>query len=225
MLTSLILQWLLFTTTLLFNPSYCFSACDEIDITFVIDVNSIIANSENIISFITKIIENGSSEHAGFSAVIYGHNIPSHQKIKIISLHDTKSATQRKKAEQAIDDALQNAFKKIKSAQTTSASVKSIDLVPAFKIATDQSRPKTTSVRQRRLGYDPNDSKQTVMGQHDGQQIYFVFDHNNDLLDETSDVDICELFRHLDANQIKNDDEAPYFLLGRPFKQRQIENV
>eukprot|EP01084_Bolivina_argentea_P262600 444137_1 len=91
------LLWILFT--LLFNTSAGFSACDEIDITFVIDTDSIIANSEGIIKFITSVVSSGSSEQAGFSAVIFGHNIPINQKIKLISLHDTKSATQRHQAE------------------------------------------------------------------------------------------------------------------------------
>merc|ERR1712176_368777 len=38
-------------------------------------------------------------------------------------------------------------------------------------------------------------------------------------------VDICELFHHLNTNQIKNDDEAPYFLMGQSFSDQQIANI
>ena len=241
MQSHLIFQFLLLSILLFLNPSHCFSACDEIDITFVIDVDSIIANGDNVKAFITKIIWSGSSEHTGFSAVIYGDNIPNHQRIKLISLHDTKSDTQRQDAENKVESILEGAFKNIKS--NKDVSVKSIGLVPAFKIATDQSQPKTLSMRQRRLGYNPKTKHQRVMGKHDGQvqfshisacmythhyfvqRVYIIFDHHNLLLDNSNDVDICELFHHLDTNQVLNDDEAPYFMMGQAFDHQQIKEV
>eukprot|EP01083_Nonionella_stella_P272913 925717_1 len=313
-----ILQFLLFNS-LFWNGVDCFSACDEIDIAFVIDTDSVIANSEGVIKFVTNVISSGSSEHSGFSAVIYGHNIPIDQKIKIVSLHDTKDATQREAAEKAVENVLRKAFDSIKSISSPAHSAyasarqsvlpqyynaprkqwtkqhrqethealdtirdshaffcrvsegsqlllesgisvsdstennedeehntnddreddeddyddthddkqnndnhddaddkndndrndeddmpseddtstddnekepgtvegsatqtKSIDLVPAFKIATGQSRPHHAGNRKLKLGYDPSDT--SVIGDHDNQQVYIIFDHNNKLL-------------------------------------------
>eukprot|EP01083_Nonionella_stella_P064514 168206_1 len=286
-----IFQSLLLLNSLLFNGGHCFSACDEIDIAFVIDTDSVIANSEGVIKLVTNVILSGSSEHSGFSVVIYGHNIPIDQKIKIVSLHDTKDATQREAAEKAVDNVLRKAFDNIKSISSpvshssyasarqgvsdnedeednndrknndqnddndnddqnddnrndadatnedetdennkepdtvegSATQTKSIDLVPAFKIATGQSRPHHEGNRKLKLGYDPSDT--SVIGDHDNQQVYIIFDHNNKLLRSDNDVDICALFHHLDTNQIRNDDEAVYFMMGQSYTQDDIEAI
>ena len=251
----------LFTILLLLHIKciYSFSACDEIDITFVIDTDSIIANADGVRKIITSIIWSGSSEHSGFSAVIYGDNIPINQRIKIISLHDTQSVTQRQMAEKAVDAKLKDAFKNIQSVrsfddrdnnnnneddqddnkyanmgndrrllrykQVDNGDTKSIGLVPAFKIATGQSRPHHKGNRKARLGYSNDDES---VGNHDNQQVYFIFDYKNKLLtdnDNDNNADICQLFNHLDTNAIKNDDEAPYFLMGSTYTHSQIDRI
>eukprot|EP01084_Bolivina_argentea_P270872 460698_1 len=299
---------ILFFISLLVINTDAFSACDEIDITFVVDTNNVIHNTDAVIEFIVSIINDGSSEQTGFSAVIYGSNIPIHQKIKIISLHDTKSATQRHKAEQKIDNKLKTAFNNIISVATkTNAAyisindqydesdddpkpdkhkpkisgkknikynddsdpfhpvekwtknvakpesessavkqqdtkkskskskdrdnsyengqkTKNIALLPAFKIATGQSQPKSEGSRMERLGYDPSDK--SILGNHDNQQVYIIFDHYNKILKGPSaDVDICKLFHHLDTNEIANDDEAAYFMLGTDYSKGEIHSV
>lgn len=211
---------------------------------------------------ITSIIWSGSSEHTGFSAVIYGDNIPTNQRIKIISLHDTQSVTQRQTAEKAVDAKLRNAFRNIQSVanfddrnhdnneddqddnkyadmgndrrrrllmmdykQDDVGDTKSIGLVPAFKIATGQSRPHHRGDRKAKLGYSQDDKS---IGDHDNQQAYFIFDHRNRLLsdnDNDNNADICQLFHHLDNNAIENDDEAPYFLMGSTYTQSQVDSI
>ena len=36
---------------------------------------------------------------------------------------------------------------------------------------------------------------------------------------------MCELFRHLDSNQIHDDDEAPFFTFGQKFGGKQIDHI
>eukprot|EP01084_Bolivina_argentea_P294639 507024_1 len=192
-----LLNIIIFSLLILLNivPIYSFSACDEIDITFLIDSDSIISDSSNsIIKFITSIIWSGSSEHSGFSVAIYGNTIPIDQHIKIISLYDTQSTIIRSKEEQLVSLKLSQTFSKIKNSNSES---KSINVLPAFKIATDQSVPKHLYNRKKELGYNLKDS---TIGNHDGQKIYFIFDYKNKLLKKINKDLLCNLFYHLDSN-------------------------
>ena len=74
-----------------------------------------------------------------------------------------------------------------------------------------QSRPQHTGARKEKLGYDSDDPS---IGDHDNQQVYIIFDYKNKLLQLDDDKILCDLFHHLDHNQIENDDEASYFMMG-----------
>ena len=79
-----------------------FSACDEIDITMVIDVASILSDSEGLLQFITDIIGSGSSERSAFSAVVYGDQLPVTQRIKMVTLLSTQPEMVRKNAKKQV---------------------------------------------------------------------------------------------------------------------------
>ena len=55
--------------------TYALSAC-EIDVTFIIDYETIIHEQDEVVEFISSIIDSGSAENTGFSVVVYGDGIP-----------------------------------------------------------------------------------------------------------------------------------------------------
>ena len=73
---------------LLITPIFSYSACDDINIQFIIDTDSIINNSDNVENFIQYEIWNGSSEYSAISVTLYGDHITYDNSI-IINLSDT----------------------------------------------------------------------------------------------------------------------------------------
>ena len=195
--------------------------------TFVIDTDTIIHDSESVIQLISTIIKDGSSEQTGFSVVIYGDDIPSDLKIALITLEETQNVTQRMKAEAQVDETLDDAFNLIIAHNEDSikheSDFKSVSLLEAFKIGVKQHMPKRDLKYKEKLGYSVKD--QTI-GSHDDQRVYFVFDNDNNLLYKDKDMaQMCQLFKHLDDNHIKNDDESIHFMFGMEFDAYDIRNI
>ena len=74
------------------GPVQSYSACDDIDIIFLVDKASMVHNSEEISDFIHDVIHHGSSEHAGFSMYLYGSDIKAVEEIQLLDTFDTHRA-------------------------------------------------------------------------------------------------------------------------------------
>ena len=205
---------LLIVVYALFESSKSLSTCEETDIVFIIDTDSIVNNGNTIIDFITSIIWSGSSEHSALSVVLYGEDIPNNQQTHVITLTDTHKIPQRERLERKTIDVLEKAFNKIdsyverKQKKRNSKISKSVSLLDAFKIAKQENKPNHIHKAKRNLKYldlsQPSKSSTKT--------AYFIFDAFDKLITERQNI-LCQLF-----NNIKNNkDESIHILLGHPY--------
>ena len=220
---------ILFVVLIFLTPIRSLSACDEVDVTFIVDTDSIIESGENVIDFITSIIWSGSSEYSGFSVLIYGNSIPSDIKnLNIVTLKETQNVHQRNKEEEIIVDILEKAFDKIENAANIGIDYHqemrdNVKILDAFKIATEQNGEQHQHRKKEIFGdkYSENN-----IGSHDDDKIYFIFDYYNKLITSISDEieieninhDICHLFSHF-----KNKNEQSiHFIMGHKIELIEI---
>eukprot|EP01084_Bolivina_argentea_P294636 507020_1 len=198
--------------------------------------SSIVQNGDNIIDFIASIVWSGSSEYSAFSVVLYGDLIPKDiDNINIISLTQTVNIHQRQEEETLIINKLENTFKQIESLSKIKIDfpeMKSIKLLDAFKQATTQPSVKHKHKKKEMFG---EEYKNNNIGKHDGDKAYFIFDYDNKLLIspyneielnnyqiKNSNDDMCEIFNHLNNNDMHNNDESIHFIMGRDIDELDI---
>ena len=136
------------------NPLYAFSSCDDVDIIFLIDTESIIYNGDNIKQFIKSIIWDASSEQSGFSFILYG-DIPSDQRPLIIDLDDNYDIHSRQFEERRIMKRLSRVFKDVQNNfGANNTEIKTVPIQRAFNIAQGQNKPNRTHQKKRKLESD-----------------------------------------------------------------------
>ena len=168
------------------------SVCDEVDILFVIDDESILANGgDDIIEFIDYIALRESGEFAGFSVGVYGEKIPMDFPEILINLVDTEALHQRTPLIEGMKRNLTAYFAEIVSNVESDGEFQTVTLSEAFDAMTTQPEPQRQHLKRERICGEDRDCE---MGLHDDSKRVFVFDLSNDLV-----VD-------LNANSIPNDD-------------------
>ena len=128
------------------GPARSFSACDDVDVLFIVcvlssgahaspnmflfaiqvDTASVIHASEELLTFIDSIVMDGSSEDAGFSVVLYG-DVPEGMDISLVSLEETECIHRRKTLEAAFISNLTSAFAAILDDDHVTRSVDLLD--------------------------------------------------------------------------------------------------
>eukprot|EP01083_Nonionella_stella_P212534 767416_1 len=142
---SIILYIAIICNIYLFTSTSAVSACDEIDITFIVDKETILNLPGDVSEFITAIIDRGSAEHAGFSVVLYGDNLEATQNTQLITLEETTPITARNAQEAQVKHKLETSFHNIdlfdihhRTHPKINIKTKSIKLLDAFQQATKQ---------------------------------------------------------------------------------------
>eukprot|EP01084_Bolivina_argentea_P271260 461495_1 len=194
------------------------SACDELDIIFIIDSYCILDAKalDNTQLYISNIIQKGSSEHSAFSVILYG-DIPVDQKIQIVDLKDTASITYRPNEEKYIlsrINAVSNAFD-ISTRQMSRW--KHVPLYIALELASSQQIIQKTSVKKYKIGSGSNDKS---MSFRDGNIIYFIFNHNHKLA-HIYDT-LCKFFDDVKRDK---DRESVHLVLGQKFKEISLHSI
>eukprot|EP01084_Bolivina_argentea_P318208 551807_1 len=211
---------------ILFAHIHANSVCDEVDILFVIDDESIIANGADIIDFIAYIAEHECSEYAGFTVNVYGSQIPQDLPNILLSLKETEFVHQRRPLIQKIRGKLGGYFDQI-TKSTDDSNNKQIELLDAFHTLSAQPQPAREPHKRKLCGDDPN----CQISLHDDTQRIFVFDHKNTLsIDRNQELfskwseqyelnpdnagkytmvdsnkEICALFKYLEDNTNKGE--------------------
>eukprot|EP01084_Bolivina_argentea_P173262 300100_1 len=182
------------------------SACDDIDIIFLLDQDSITHNFENVLAFIESIIHDGSSEYSAFSAYIYGNEVNDLE----INLLDTFDTFRSNKSD-IIATQLKQTFQQIVASQKNNngLATRKISLIEAFNVASQQQQPFRT--HKKRNKFNTAKYKKHNIGGADDDNKYFIFDYYNTLLssiDESDDV--CKLYKYITDKQ----DESIHFIFG-----------
>eukprot|EP01084_Bolivina_argentea_P055291 101386_1 len=181
-----------------------FSVCDEVDVTIFVDTDSIINHSDNIIKLISKLAIYGTSEHAGFSVIVYGNNnIPNDLDINILQLSETSTITVREEQESLITSKLTTKFNEIKNIVNTNT--KSVTLLTAFDAANSQTKPNRDHQRTTEVNI-------AGLGSHDDDDEYLIFNYNVNnqfVSDQNSIKTICDVLKLK-----QNKQGTIHFLLG-----------
>eukprot|EP01084_Bolivina_argentea_P187120 322394_1 len=196
---------------LVIDPVYSLSACDDVDVNFLIDIDSIKNKGEDIEQLIKSIIWDGSSEYSAFSVVLYGENIPnSIENVKVIELDDNVNINQRGDEEQRIIAQLDIVFNEI-SQNANTANTKTVSLRNAFNMVNEQHHPVRTHKKRELLsGYH--------VALFDDENAFIIFDYENKLLSPENNDDLCFL---LDHNE-KTNEETIHFLLGQSYDEISV---
>eukprot|EP01083_Nonionella_stella_P150461 479345_1 len=202
---------LLWTSTV-----HSYSACDEVDITFIIDAESIISYHREIIQFMKMIANHGSAEYTGYSVFVYGALPKALGRIELLTLKETQSMPTRSKLAYDIEYRLRRPFRTIRNGGSPGRT-SHVDVVTAFRHALRQRRPFHAGGRKKKLGYEPDDKS---IGNHDGRHIYIVFDYNNRIIRDSRFGDMCALFDRLDRHRIYHRDQKIHFMLGQNYDPR-----
>lgn len=208
------------------NPTYGFSACDDVDVLFVVDTDSIMHASDRVLSLIDSIVLHGSSEDAGLSLAIYG-DVPVGMDTLVVSLDETECIHRRETLEAAFIANLTSAFAAVQESNET----RYVDLLDAFASATSQHKPQRKHHKRQVLAADSYS-----LGDQDDENEIFIFDFFNlllpldDLETDLSHLDIgaptlvnrsdalCVLLDH-DAT---HDDETMHFMLGQEYDRLDL---
>ena len=92
------------------------SACDEVDVVFVIDAASMEHNGANIVRLMDSVVVNASSEFAGFSAVIYGDDLPRSLDPVLYRIDATKHIAHRRETQRVVHEAMERSLESIEAA-------------------------------------------------------------------------------------------------------------
>eukprot|EP01083_Nonionella_stella_P251268 867101_1 len=169
------------------NHLNAFSACDPVDVYFVIDTHSIYHYSDAIIELINEVILRGSSEETGFSVIVYGQNVPysadstadstaSADSFMLLSANTNAQVKNRQTLAATTKALLATEFMKIHSARWDETKG-DIGIETAMTKATDEasSRDKTARLHQNR------DLHGSDVGLNEDEDVFFVFDYWNTL--------------------------------------------
>eukprot|EP01084_Bolivina_argentea_P285605 489806_1 len=190
-------QNMLLVLVLLLHCINALSVCDDIDVTFIIDQDTVVNNLDNLITFIDGIIEDGSSEHSAFSVVLYGDDMPAKDiGLLSIELSDTFGKHRSHKSS-TIKDHLINVFSNITAPIVSTSPKISVSLDAAFIEATKQSQPTRNYAKKTRFATEKY--KKHKIGARDDNKVYFIFDNNDKLLKANGDENMCKLFEFIDG--------------------------
>jgi len=173
------------------------SVCDEVDVLFLIDDESILAQGgADVIEFILYLVQRESGEHAGFSVGVYGEKIPIDMDKVLLKLVDTEAVYQRASLTLSIDELLSNAFAQIVTSAEDGGGVKNVSLTEIFETLTAQPRAHRRHAKRNRICGAATDC---TMGLHDDSERVFVFDYHSTLLKENND-EICGVIDFIERN-------------------------
>ena len=161
---------------------YSYSLCDDVDIHFIIDSDSIIHNQQSIQRFIQSIVWNGTSEYSAVSVAIYGE-IPalmeSNVVIKLKEIHDIYQPLAQEKYIMSKLAPVFNYYKAMIPSSSSSLETTSITLGEAYERTKGEFKARRVSKKKVKQAIDADDE-------------YFVFDYDNKLLAESGEA-VCPL--------------------------------
>ena len=120
------------------QPIKSYSACDDVDIVFLVDKESLVNNFEWISEFIHDVIHDGSGENAGFSMYLYGNDIKAAQEIQLLDTFDTYRSNKSDIMLQHIEREFLDA---VDPSHLLSSHITSVSLKDVFIAATQQEQP------------------------------------------------------------------------------------
>eukprot|EP01084_Bolivina_argentea_P252754 424342_1 len=205
---------LLLAIHLIFDLSAGLSACDDVDIFFLIDKDSLVNDYHTVSSIVTSIIEDGSSEDSAYSLLLYGDGLTNDDLALELHLLDTFH-THRFDKSHIISNRLKQIYNNITMTNTDkSQRLHDISLTDAFNAATQQPQPPREYHKKKKFSHPKY--AQHGIGQADDENRFFIFDFNNDLLDMNGDTQICELFKYISDH----DDESIHFFMGQDYNHK-----
>eukprot|EP01084_Bolivina_argentea_P044139 81257_1 len=208
---------LLLALNLIFDSNTAISVCDNVDIFFLIDKDSLIHNYHGVQSIVEAIVRDGSSEEAAYSLKVYGDGLTDYQLSLQLELTDTFDTFRRNKTGTIIKR-LQAIHDDIVNYDSLSDTTHNILLSDIFDVARKELQPQRENAKAKRFS-----AKYGVhnIGTDDDSNRYFIFSHFNKLVDSgdaeqdrAGDYEICELFNYISGH----DDESIHFIMGQPYK-------
>mmetsp|Transcript_48740 Transcript_48740/g.43709 ORF Transcript_48740/g.43709 Transcript_48740/m.43709 type:complete len:750 (-) Transcript_48740:197-2446(-) len=187
---------------LLLNKANAYSACDEVDINFLIDTDSIKNKKDDTLDFIEDIILHGSSEYSGFSVFLYG-NIPNDFDNWYIGLDSNWNSTLRINTIKNVNDALEEAIHKLDAAGSVTTNENALDVFRLLVENVKNSKPERDHKRT-------SDTDIPGVGSYDDRNVFFIFDYDNKFIDADT-TDICDIYKEYDA--VKQDSSL-HFMIG-----------
>jgi len=214
--------WVLTAIALWLPSADAFSACDDLDVVFMIDTEAFEHPFESMdwMDVIMHVVEDGSSEDDGFSVVFYGENIPNGQNAVVISYNETQPVHSRAQEVELIKAEVTAAYEAVQACRLsgTSDDCASVSLMDAFELATSQSKPVREHVKAEVLsgeGY--------VVDQDDDATRFIFVDYTNEVIPESgvaSDGSVlCELLEYESSHEA----EKMHFLFGQTFDADTLE--
>ena len=121
-----------------------FSACDDIDIAFVVDTDAI--SHPGVAGFdlsrlVSRVIQDGSSEDAGLSVVLFGE-MPQRQDPVLVTFEDTQIVHSREQEARAVAAATMQAVN-----GGAPGALKTVTLMEAFALAAGETKPNRDHVK------------------------------------------------------------------------------
>ena len=193
------------------------SACDEVDILFMIDDESILVNGgDDIVAFIEYIALRQSGEHTGFSVGVYGEKIPVDLPQMLVHLVDTAKINQRAPLIEGMQSNLTAYFAEIVANMKDGGESQAVTLPDLFDVMTSQTQPQREYLKKNRICGDDNDCE---MGLNDDSKRIFVFDHSSKLVGDldadsnsnppddafTSNEAICDIIDFIDDEETEGE--------------------
>jgi len=214
--------WLLAAIVLWLPSADAFSACDDLDIVFMIDTEAFAHPFDTVqwMDVVMRAIEDGSSEDDGFSIVFYGDNIPDDQKALVISYNETQPVHSRAREVELIKAEVTAAYEAVETCRlsATSDDCASVSLMDAFELATSQPKPEREHAKAHKLsgeGY--------VTDQDDDATRYIFVDYMNEVIPDggvaTEGSLLCQLLEY----ETNHDNETMHFMLGQEFEVDSLE--
>lgn len=205
---------------------HSFSACDDLDVAFVLNAQALVNPSNNLdlSDLVTRVLQDGSSEDDGFSVVMYGQvchacstalfliltcaytQMAPDQDPVLSTFEETFSEHDRKAEVQSAARMMQAAKADILEA-TQQGTLETFTLMDAFRFAVNETKPQRSHVKAHLLsgeGY-------TIDADDDATR-YIIFDFENELIaGNVASDDFCALLEWEEQHV----NETIYFLFGK----------
>jgi len=214
--------WVLTAIALWLPYADAFSACDDLDIVFMIDTEAFADPFDTVdwTDIVLSVIEDGSSEDDGFSVVLYGDNIPNGLNAVVISFNETQPVHSRAREVELIKAEVTAAYDAVETCRLsgTSDDCTSVSLMDAFELATSQPKPEREHFKADALsgeGY--------VIDQDDDATRFIFVDYPNELIPESGVASEGSLLCQLLEYETNHEGETMGFLLGQTFDADSLE--
>eukprot|EP01084_Bolivina_argentea_P144926 254170_1 len=202
------------------------SVCDDIDVVFLVDEDSLINNMENVLWFMQATVEHGSSEYSAFSTYVYGGDVSYDAELELAEINLLHTFdTYRTNKSAVITTHFKQVFEDIISSKSVDQNKKKntikLSLKDAFFAAVNQQQPLRT--HKKRARFNTKEYKINNIGARDDENRYFIFDYYGKIFGKHSRVskDVCKIFEYMDDK----DDESIHFILGQlPEKMYDSDN-